>query len=84
MTIRDCDGEPYIIDGKPSTKVRVYQMYNGEERGVVAEYENEDEALKHKPNVGRQEAVLVRKKGEAPRYVPIQNYLRELKAKKGL
>jgi hypothetical protein len=81
MTNRNRD-EPMTVDGKPSTKVQVHQMHQGEARGVVAEYENEDEALKHRPNLGRSEAVLVRKKGERPRYVPIQEYLRDLKARK--
>ena len=40
------DDEGITIDGEPSRKVRVHQMYNGEERGVVAEYEDEDDLLK--------------------------------------
>jgi hypothetical protein len=54
-------------------------MRQNEAAKVLAEYEDEDDLLrKHKPNLGRCEAVLVLRKGRSHRYVPIQEYLKDL------
>jgi hypothetical protein len=57
--------------------------YGRPTRGIVAEYEDEDDLLKrYKPNVGRDERILVRKMGQAPKYVPVRQYIEEVKARK--
>ena len=56
------DDEAFVVEGEASKKVLVHQMHEGKAFKVVAEYENEDEVLKHPVNLGRQEAVLVRRR----------------------
>ena len=71
------------IDGQPSTKVQVHQMWQGKARRIVAEYESENQLLaNHRPRMDRVEAVLVRRAGQSPRYLPIQEFMKELKERK--
>ena len=76
-------GTTTVLDGEPSKKVQVHQVWQGESRSVVAEYEDEQDLVKrYKPNLGRDERILVRKTGQVPRYVPVRQYIEEVKARK--
>lgn len=80
---RDDDDAGIPIDGEPCRKVRVHQMNGRDAVRVVAEYEDEDDLLRrHRVRLDRLEAVLVRKRGQQARFVPIREYLDELKARK--
>jgi hypothetical protein len=71
------------IEGEVSRKVNVHNMWDGESRGIVVTYESEDDLLeRHVPNHGRHEAVLVRKRDQKPRYVPINEFMDGLRARK--
>jgi len=71
------DDDRFTVDGKSSKKVQWHQVSQGESRGVVAEYEDEQDSVKrYKPNLGRDERILVRKMGQVPRYIE------EVKARK--
>jgi hypothetical protein len=77
------DDDRFTVDGEPSKKVQVHQVWQGESRSVVAEYEDEEDLVKrYKPNLGRDERILVRKTGQVPRYVPVRQYIEEVKARK--
>ena len=76
------DDYRFTADGEPSKKVQVHQVWQGEFRGVVAEYEDEQDLVKrYKPNLGRDERILVRKTGQVPRYVPVRQYIEKVKAR---
>ena len=71
------------IEGKLDRKVRVYQMNGRDSVGIAAEYDDDDDLLKrHRVRLDRHEAVLVHKRGQPARYVPVREYLEELKARK--
>jgi hypothetical protein len=77
------DREPYTVDGEPSRKVSVHDVRGGKDYGVVVEFDDQDEFLsKHVQNHGWSEHVLVRKRDQAPRWVPVEEYKKELRARK--
>ena len=73
--------DPYVVDGKPAPKFRVY-VWNGKEAlDCVAEYETEEELLKHKQRADRREVLMLRD-NTGVEYVPVMEYIKKLKEAK--
>jgi hypothetical protein len=82
MIDRDRD-DRMVVGGKASTKVSVHDVRSGKDFGVVGEFADGDEFLaKHRQNLGKSEHILERKMGKAPRWVPVEEYKKELRARK--
>jgi hypothetical protein len=80
------DDERYPVDdplfpAKPSAKFKIFSMHDGRPHTKIAEYETEEELLKHRQRLDRVEAVEVRRR-EGTKYIPLREYLKALKVKK--
>jgi hypothetical protein len=75
--------EDFTIDGEPSRKVRVHDVRDGRDLGVIAEYEDEDAFLaSHHARLDKSEHVLVRKLREGPKWVRVGEYAKILRERK--
>lgn len=73
--------DPYTVEGRPGPRFRVY-VWDGKVAGqCVAEYETEQELMKHKQRLDRREVLMFRKKS-GTEYVPVMQYIKNLLASK--